>query len=255
MAFTLPDLCLFKVGSPRYADVQLLILLGLEFPHSYEANQQHHQHQPVLVQSPYSPRNYATDPMNAQIYQQHYGHSLPTHYSSPFTAGSLPTTMASLAQDHPYEYQTHPTNGAYHWGQPTRSISSNTSEELSAGFTTPFRTHTYPSFERRLTGQMQPLPPTSSGMVPMSMEGQPNTTHGDYHEPNAYPHMQMGMRHEWGGGGPHPAAQVSAADVGSYSQGWYASHPNMTDISQDEGQPQILPSQNRNSRGGQAKPP
>ena len=222
---------------------------GLEFAPSYEGNQQHHHHQHILVQSPYSSHSYATDPVHGQIYQQQYGHSLPTQYSSNFTTGSLPTTMTSLSQDHPYEYQTHQPNGAYHWGQQTRSISSDNSEEMPSGFPTPFRTNTYPSFERRMTGHMQHLPPTSMGI-----EGQHSATHGDLQEPHSYQSMQMGMR-QWGGGGAGSIPQVSAPGGVSYSQGWYQPHSNMTEIGQDEGQPhQILPSQSQNTRGGQHNP-
>ncbi|KAJ9612268.1 hypothetical protein H2200_003865 [Cladophialophora chaetospira] len=222
---------------------------GLEFVPSYDGNQQHNQRQQILAQSSYSSQSYATDPMNPQIYQQPYGHSLPTQYSSTFTTGSLPTTMASLAQEHPYEYQTHQPNGAYHWGQQTRSISSDASEELSSGFPTPFRTNTYPSFERRMTGHMQHLPPTSSSMGPMGIENQHSATHSEFEEPVAYQSMHMGMRH-WGGGAAGSLPQASAPGGASYSQGWYQPHSSMTELGQEEGQPhQILPSQSHNTRG------
>ncbi|EXJ62760.1 hypothetical protein A1O7_03199 [Cladophialophora yegresii CBS 114405] len=230
-------------------------LQGHNFPNSYDSNHQHHQGQQMLIQSSYSPRTYAQDHINSQFYQQQqYGHSLPSQYSSAFSHGPLPSPMATIAQEPTYEYQTPVSNPPYSWGQPTRSFSSDTPEELSSGFTTPYRTNTFPFFEKRMTNQTMQLAPSSSSLAHSGMESQQNATLGDFREDNQYQPMPMRVHQEWGGGGPDPAQQTSAPGLGMYPQAWYPPHPNMEGMRQDEGQPQVLPSQNHNARGGQHKP-
>lgn len=207
------------------------LALGLDFPHSYDAG----QHQQLFNQSSYSPRSYAPDTMNPQIYQQQYGQSLPIQYSSAFTTGSYPATMATMGPDQIYGYQTQVSNGGYNWGAPTRSISSDASEDISSGFPTPFRTNTYPFSDRSMAAQMQQVPVTSSAMVSLGMEGQQASTHHTFGDSTSQQSMQMRMRPEWRGGGPDPA------QIGSYAQAWY--QPTMAEASQDDGQMPVLPSQ------------
>ena len=156
--------------------------------------------------------------MNPQVYPQQYGQSLPTQLSSTF-AGALPTTMAMLPQDHAFDYHTTVSNGSYNWSQPTRSMSSDAGEDLSTGFPTPFRTNTYPTFERRMTGQM---PATSSSSVPVGIDSQQDAAHRGFHEPDSY--HSMHIQHDWGGG-PEAAQQGSAPGVDSYNPNWYQTHP------------------------------
>jgi hypothetical protein len=211
----------------------------------------------MLYQSPYSLRNYAQDPsMDSQFYPlQQYGHSLPTQYSSAFTAGPLHSPMAAMAHESMYEYQTPVSNPAYNWGQPTRSLSSDAGEELSSGFTTPYRTNTFPSFEKRMTHQTQHLGPSSSSLPHTGMENQHNVTLGDFRGDTPYHPMQMRMPHGWGGGAPDPAQQTSVPGPGMYPQEWYPPHSNMEGMEQDESQPQPLPLQGHGARGGQHRPP
>lgn len=207
-----------------------------------------------MVQSPYSPRGYGGGPMNAQFYQQPYGHSVPTHYSSAFPTGSLPASMTNLGQEHTYDYHTPTSNGSYHWNQPSRSISTDVSEELPSGFPAPYRTNTYPTFERRMTGQMQQYPSASSSMMPVGVQSQQNLAHGNFGEHPTYDSLPIGIHQDWGGTGPESAHIGTASGRSSYAPGWYQQHPPMADMSQAENQPQILPSHNRSSKGSQHKP-
>ena len=190
--------------------------------------------------------------MGSQMYQQQYGHSQAGPYPSNFNTGGVPTTMTMAPQEHLYDYQTPVSNGSYSWSQPTRSISSNTSEDLSSGYPTPYRTSTYPSFERRMTGPMHQLHPTSS--LPMGMDSQQNAAHGEFHEPSSYNSMQMNMQHEWERGGPHPAQNVSGPGVNSYNQSWYPPHSSVTEMRPGEDQPHNQSSYSQNFSRSQHKP-
>lgn len=207
----------------------------------------------MLVPSPYSPRSYAADQMNAQYLPQ-YGQGLPGQYPS-FTSGSLPSTMTTLSQESSYEYQTPPQNGAYNWGQAsTRSMSTGEAEGMSSGFSTPFRTHTYPSFER-MAGETQQLRQSTASLMPMGMEGQQGSIPPGFHEPTSYQPMPVEMHQDWPAGAPNQAQQhLSGAARSSYPQNWYMSHPNLTDMREEGSQSHVLPSQSHQARQRQYKP-
>jgi hypothetical protein len=206
------------------------------------------------IPPPYSTGNYTSAPMSSQLYPQQYGQSLPSHYSSTFTSGALPTTMTMLPQESNYGYQTPVSNGSYNWSQPTtRSISSETGEDLSSSFHVPYRTNTYPFVERRMTNPIQQGLPTSSSLASMGLESQQNPMHGQFQQPSSYQPLQMGMQQEWGRGSEQ-SLQVSAPGIGSYPQGWYQQQSSMEEMSSGEGQPQILPSHSHNISRGQRKP-
>ncbi|KIX98071.1 uncharacterized protein Z520_06151 [Fonsecaea multimorphosa CBS 102226] len=230
---------------------------GFDFAHGYDPAQQHRQQQQVFIPSPYSPRNFDGDSINPQFYQQQhaYGQSIPTPYSSPYAPGSLPSTMTTMSQEHGYPYQTSAPNGGYGWANPpTRSMSSDQTDELSSGFPTPYRTNTYPSFERGLTGQMQQLPPTSSSLAPMGIDSQHTSTHPNFPEHTSYQTAQANMQQGWTAGNHATMRRAPGSVDSSYSQGWYQPHPGLTSMQQEEEQPHILPSQNHNPRKSQHKP-
>ncbi|OAP57034.1 hypothetical protein AYL99_09147 [Fonsecaea erecta] len=232
---------------------------SFDFGHGYDPTQHQRLQQQGYIPSPYSPRTFDGDSVNPQFYQhaqQHpYGHSAPTPYSSAFAPGSLPSTMTTISQEQAYPYQTSVPNGAYNWANPpSRSMSSDHTDELSSGFPTPYRTNTYPSFERPMTGQMQQLPPTSSSLLPMGIESQHTSTHPSFPEQPSYQTVQGNLQQGWTAGNPGALQQSPASVDRSYSHGWYQPHPGITNMQQEEGQPHILPSQIRNSRSSQHKP-
>ncbi|OAG34240.1 hypothetical protein AYO21_11616 [Fonsecaea monophora] len=173
---------------------------GFDFGHGYDPSQHQRQHQQVLVPSPYSQGNFDVDSMNPSFYQQQqqqqhsYGHPVGTPYSSTFAPSSLPSVMTTMSQEQTRAYQTSVPNGGYGWtNPPARSMSSDQTDELSSGFPTPYRTNTYPSFDRGMTGQMQHLPPTSSSMVPMGIESRHTSTTPNFQDHTSYQPMQTNM--------------------------------------------------------------
>lgn len=186
--------------------------------------------------------------MNAQFYQQ-YGQPLPTQYSSDFPAGPLPSNMTTLALENPYGHPTSSSNGVYPWGQPPpRSMSAGEPEELSSDFPTPYRTHTYPSFQRQMTGEIQPMPPTTVGLMPMGIESQHSSLPHNFREPTSYQPVQVEMPLNWAGGNPDQAPHLSGPVGGSYPPGWYQPQPSLTGMREEEDQLHILPSQSHQPR-------
>lgn len=178
---------------------------------------------------------------------------MPGSYS--FTGGTLPAKMTTLSQESSYEYQTSPLNGAYNWNMtPTRSMSAGEAEDLSHGFPVAYRTSTYPSFERRMTGDMQQLPHTSTAHMPMSMASQQHSMPPEFREPTPYRPVRVDMQHDWGGGGAEHAAHLAGPVGSSYSPGWYAHQPGLTDVREEVDHPHILPSQSHGHRGNRHKP-
>ena len=176
-----------------------------------------------------------------------------SQYPSTFHSGALASSIGGLSQEHTYEYQTPVSNGSYSWNQPTRSISSDASDDLAPGFPMPYRTNTYPSFERRMTTPMQQLPPTSSNMVSMGLGSQQNSTHGEFQEPTSYHSMSIGMQQEWGAESDS-VQQVSGPGMQSYTQSWYPPPSSMGGMSQDNDHAQVLTSHNRNFANSQRNP-
>ncbi|KAH0846589.1 hypothetical protein FOPE_11912 [Fonsecaea pedrosoi] len=234
---------------------------GFDFGHGYDPSQHQRQHQQVLVPSPYSQGNFDVDSMNPSFYQQQqqqqhsYGHPVGTPYSSTFAPSSLPSVMTTMSQEQTRAYQTSVPNGGYGWtNPPARSMSSDQTDELSSGFPTPYRTNTYPSFDRGMTGQMQHLPPTSSSMVPMGIESRHTSTTPNFQDHTSYQPMQTNMHSVWMGGNVGAMQQLPGTSDGFHSQGWYQPHPGVANIHQEEEQARILPSQNHSAQEGQRKP-
>ena len=166
-----------------------------------------------------------------------------------------------MSQESGYHYSTTDQNGAYIWPpQPqTRSMSTGETEEMSQGFSPAYRTHTYPSFERRMTGEMQQLPVTSSNLMSTNMESQQSPVPPNFREPTSFQPIHADVHHDWTRGGPDPPTHLPGRHIpvpsrGAYSQNWYSNHPGLTEVKEEENQPHILPSQSHNPRRSQHRP-
>ncbi|KIX10413.1 uncharacterized protein Z518_01495 [Rhinocladiella mackenziei CBS 650.93] len=229
---------------------------GFDYPSTYDQGQ-HHPHQQAMIPSPYvghSPRNFAADPVNSQYYQQ-YGHNVPGSYSSTFTTGSVPSNTNTFSPDSSHEYQAAAENGPFNWPQPpTRSMSTAETEELQHGFHPAYRTHTYPSFERRITGGMPHLPSTTAGLMVMGIENQQTPLNPNFCEPTSYQPLQVDMQHDWSGGGPDQGTSMSALAGGTYSQRWYSHSPGFSGARGEGDQHHAFSSQSHHVRRAPHEP-
>ncbi|KAK5458178.1 hypothetical protein LTS15_004257 [Exophiala xenobiotica] len=228
---------------------------GLEYASPFEQHQQ--QHGQVVTPSPYlnhSERHYATEPMRSGYYP-HYGNPPSGTYPSVFATGSLPSTMTTMSQESAYGYPTAQSNEAYNWGHPpTRSMSGSESEEMQHGFPAAYRSQTYPSFDRRMTGDLQHMPPASHSPMPAGLENPQSSIPASFREPTSYQPVHLDMQHGWAGGGSGEAPQLTGSAATAYPQGWYPNAPGMTGAREEEGHPHILPSQSHDPRANQRKP-
>lgn len=193
----------------------------------------------------HSPRGFSSDATNSQYYQQ-YGQPLQGSYHTPLSSSSLPPNTAGLSQGNVYPYSAGPPNG-YMWGQqstPTRSMSTGESEEMAHGFSHAYRTNTYPSFERRMTGGMQPVPSTNPGYGAMTMSNSSSTIPAHIRDSSTYHPMQVEMQQDWSGGGP--SAHMSGATGGGYSSSWYPQQ-GLSGMREEEDRTHILASQDHHS--------
>jgi hypothetical protein len=214
--------------------------VGFEYPQSYDAPQQHYQHTTSYANQ--SPHTYATEPIDPQYYQSHYNHPIQGSYTSSFGSASVPSNPTrALSQESSYPYPP-PGPNNYAWSQPTpvRSLSSGDPEEIAHNFPAVYRTNTYPSFERRMTGDTsQQHTPAGAGILPITMEGQLDQIPAHIHEPSSYQPLHM-QGHEWS----HPGS------VGVYSSTWYPPPQGASEVRHDEEQPPMLPSQLYHPRSG-----
>ena len=202
----------------------------------------------------HSPGHYGTESLNPQYFPQ-YGQSIANPYSSStFASGSLPSNMTTMPQESPYPYPTADQNGVYIWPSQSRSMSTGESEEVSQGFASAYRTQTYPSFERRMTGEMQQLPVTSSNLMSTNMESQQSPVPPNFREPTSFQPLHADVRHDWAGRGPNPPAHLPSSPSGPYMMGWYPNQPGLTEVREEQNQPHVLPSQIHNPRRSQHKP-
>jgi hypothetical protein len=194
----------------------------------------------------HSPRTFSSDTTNTQYYQQ-YGQPLQAPYHTPLASSSLPSHSSGLSQGDIYSYAAGPANG-YTWGQPsapTRSMSTGESEEMTHGFSQAYRTNTYPSLERRMTGEMQHIPSTNAGYLAMSMGNSPPTIPAQLRDHSAYHPMQMEMQQEWAGGGQ--SAHISGQPGGAYSSSWYPQQ-GLAGLREEEDHSHTLASQEQHLR-------
>lgn len=235
--------------------VQTNSRVGLQYHPQYDPNLQPQPQSEDLMASPYdshSPRTFGSDATNAHYYQQ-YNHPLQRSYHAPFASGSLPPGATGLSQGSGYPYSTGLPNG-YQWGQhptPSRSMSTGESEDLGHGFSHAYRTNTYPSFERRMTGEMQQIPVTSAGYVTMSMGSSSSTIPAQMREPSTYHPMHMGIQQDWSGGGQ--SGQIAGTTGSGYPSTWYPQQ-ELTGLREEEDHPHILSSQAHHSRRGEHNP-
>jgi len=205
--------------------------------------------------SPYdthSPRTFSSDATNAHYFQQ-YNQPLQSSYHAPFAPGSLPSTAAGLSQGSGYPYSAGLPNG-YQWGQhpaPSRSMSTGESEDLTHGFSHPYRTNTYPTFERRMTGEMQQIPSTSAGYVNMSVGSSSSTMPAQMRESSTYHPMHMGMQQDWSSVGQ--SGQMAGTTGTGYPPSWYPSQ-DLAGLREDEDHPHVLNPQGHHSRRGEHNP-
>ncbi|KEF61404.1 uncharacterized protein A1O9_02970, partial [Exophiala aquamarina CBS 119918] len=217
--------------------------VGLQYHPQYDPSLQPQPQPEDLMASPYdshSPRTLSSDATNAQYYQQ-YNHPLQGSYHAPFASASLPSTATGLAQGSGYPYPTGIPNG-YQWGQhpaPSRSMSTGESEDLTHGFSHPYRTNTYPSFERRMTGEMQQIPSTNAGYVTMSIGSSSSTIPAQLREPSTYHPMHMGMQQDWSSGGQ--SGQMPGTTGSDYPSSWYPQQ-ELTDLREEEDHPHLVSS-------------
>jgi hypothetical protein len=236
-------------------EVQAKRSLGLHYHPQYDPNQQPQPPSEELLVSPYdshAPRTFSSDATNPHYYQQ-YGHPLQGSYNAPFVSSSLPSNTTGLPQGSVYPYSAGPPNG-YQWGQqpaPTRSMSTGESEDLAHGFSHAYRTNTYPSFERRMTGEMQHIPSTTAAYVTMSMGSSSSTIPAQLREPSTYHPMHMGMQQDWPGGAQ--SAQLAGTTGGGYSSSWYPQQ-GLAGLREEEDHAHILSSQDHHSRRGEHNP-
>ncbi|KIW57274.1 hypothetical protein PV05_05846 [Exophiala xenobiotica] len=228
---------------------------GLEYPSPFDHHQQQHGH--VVTPSPYlndSPRHYPTESMSSGYYP-HYGNAPSGPYSSVFATGSLPSTMTTMSRESAYRYPTAHSNEAFNWGHPpARSMSGSESEEMQHGFPAAYRSHTYPTVERRMTADLQQMPPASHSLMPAGLDNPQGSIPPSFREPASYQPVHVDMQHGWTGGGPGQAPQLTGSTTTAYSQGWYPNASGVTDNREEEGHPHILLSQSHDPRAIQHKP-
>ncbi|EXJ86526.1 hypothetical protein A1O3_03477 [Capronia epimyces CBS 606.96] len=215
---------------------------GFDYPNPYDYRQQpqqQHPQQPQQVLNRHSPGGYVTDSRNAQFYPA-YGHSSHGPYPPVFITGAVSGSgnMTAFSRDSGYDYRVSSPNGVYNWGQsPARSVSMGETGDSPHSFRPTYRMQNYPSIERRVTGDIQHLPPTSTGFMPMSVETQTGTD-PTFPEPTAYPPIP------WPG--HEQRAQLSGSS-GAPTPVWYPQQSGLMDVRDGERQPHILPSQDRES--------
>ena len=173
-----------------------------------------------------------------------------TPHSPPVLCPLIPP---GLPQGSVYQYSAGPPNG-YQWGQqpaPTRSMSTGEPEDLAHGFSNAYRTNTYPSFERRMTGEMQHIPSTSAAYVTMSMGSSSSTIPTQLREPSIYHPIHMGMQQDWSGGAQ--SAPLAGTTGGGYPSSWYPQQ-GLAGLREEEDHAHILASQGHRSRRGAHNP-
>jgi len=189
------------------------------------------------------PRDYAVDPVGPPFY-----HPLGLHDSFPhptFGTHSLPSAMPTIPPDSTYQFQSPSTNEVYGWSpHPSlRSMSTADSGAQSHGFSPTYRTNSYPSFQRRMTGPADVQNVSSGGgtnLMAMGAASQPPLLSAAFHEPTSYHTMHAGLQPEWVGSAHDPNLADPRSE--SFAQGWYASHSSLTGV-REETDPRILSSQ------------
>jgi hypothetical protein len=175
------------------------------------------------------------------MYQQQYGQSLPAHYSANLSHPSYPTPATTLSQESAYGYPATVLNGSHTWAPSTRSMSSEEGEDVATGFSAPYRTSTYPSFERRMANELARMPTTTSSMLVADMQAHQGVPQARFHEPAAYQPLEA--QHSWtsdNSGVLHPTPTSIAS---SYSHAWYQPQPSVLDQRGSDDGTRILSSQ------------
>lgn len=143
------------------------------------------------------------------------------------------------------------------WNQPpiaARSMSASQPEGLTHSMPHAYRTNTYPSFERRMTDEMQQISTTNAGYMPVNIESHPNTMPTQFREPSSsYQPINLEMQQHWPGGGNEHPASLGGSIAGAYSAGWYPQQ-RLTGMREGDDNGRMLPSQDSTTRRGDHNP-
>ncbi|KAJ9626629.1 hypothetical protein H2204_010017 [Knufia peltigerae] len=230
---------------------------GFEYPspfeHHRQQQQQQQQHGQTVTPSAYlnqSPRHFATEPLTSGYYPN-YAHPASGTYPSAFTTGSLPSTMA-MPQESAYGYPTPHPNEAYNWGQIPPRPSGTEAEDMQHGFPAAYRSHTYPTFDRRTSQPLQQMPSSAHGMINFELDHQQSSIQANLHEPTSY--QPLHDLNEWPGSASRQPAHLAESAPIPYPHGWYSHNSTTTGNREEGGSSHILLSQHRDFRESQHKP-
>ncbi|KIW17296.1 hypothetical protein PV08_04487 [Exophiala spinifera] len=228
---------------------------GFEYPHPFDPHHIQQQQQGQTAAPPtyldQAPGHFASEPINSGYYPS-YAHNVPGTYTSAFPTGSLPSTMP-MTQGSAYSYPTSHPMEAYDWGQMTqRPMSGAEAEDMQHGFPAAYRSHTYPNFDRRMTGPQQQMPSTNHGMMGLELDHQHSSILATTREPTSY--QPLHDFNEWTGAASGQQAHHTESAPTSYPHGWYPHTSTMTGNRQERGPSHILLSQRHDFRGSQHKP-
>ncbi|RVX68108.1 hypothetical protein B0A52_08248 [Exophiala mesophila] len=223
---------------------------AIDYPHSYDVGHPQQVSQAEYLTSPYSNqsiRSYGMEQTNSQYFSQ-YATPTQGQYSSAFSPASLSSSGPALSQESSYQYPSTAPNG-YAWGhgqslplQTSRSLSIGESEG-SQGFPPAYRTHTYPSLDRRSVSDMQHHSSTVPTFHRMSTEGQVAPMAAPYRDPASYQSMQ---------GWHNPGMSDPGQGIGVYQPQWY-SQQGLGDLREEEDMSALMSAQGRRPHG-QHKP-
>lgn len=158
-----------------------------------------------------------------------------------------------MPQESAYSYPTSHPMEAYNWGQmPPRSTSGAEAEDMQHGFPAAYRSHTYPTFDRRMTGPLQQIPSSAHGMMNFELDHQQSSISSNTREPTSY--QPLHDLNEWPGAASGQGVHLAESAPVPYSHGWYSNTSTMTGNRDEGGSPHILLSQRRDFRESQNKP-